>query len=1122
MKALKFVALLSVFISTAASGQNTYTAILDGGLWNNGLTWSCAGTSCGTELFPQGGDDDVYIPSGIRVTVNAAAQAKNLALSYDTEALNISGATITVTGTLWGWDSSIDFPAQPITDVIAGTPSFIFTGVNTGTGAWTFGNEIINYWNELTPLGNVQFNLAADASLESAGIFGGTVSPLSFSSFLVRNAFTLSVDNSVVSSLRVTALSVLSNATLNLTVPVVGTAGLVNSQFGGLVLNNGSLITSAQVNNATTSLVGTSVLETSFSGTGQDQGWWYGTAAPTLTSMPSTMTIRFTSSSPQNIRGTIGTQNYSNLTLSGGTKTLTTSTLTATGTLNIDAPLNPGVASSTITSSGVLNINSTLNSGFALNFSGTSMTVNSAYAPSGALNLSGNTVQVNANFTPSSMVVFSGTSAQSFEGSGGTVTFGGGVNVNKSAGTLTFNRASTISSSLSVATGGTLNLGDVTTTLNAMSVSNSGTITSGDDFGTIVAQGAVSFTGSGSLTLNNITASSGVTFGASANIAITGNVTNNSSITFPTSGTVTFNGSNNQSLSGNSMSIVNMTVNKPTGTLTNNTTLTLIGLLTMQSGTFDADGSGSSNFILYSDANQDARIGAMSGGIITGNVVFQRYFVNSSTAWRNFSFPVNSVPVSELTDDITVVNGSLAYYTESTLGNVDQGWTTVATNGTLTASRGYSAYMYYSGNYTIDVRGTLLANQPTLAGASAYNYGVTFTDDPAFDTGVNDGWNLLPNPYACPINWNAASGWQKTNVNGAAAIWDGNNLTYRYSNGVWDGVIAQGQAFWVQTTGSAPVLTSTESVKVSSSDPVFYRTGNSEEKMFINLTSEGKTDVLTVGFNEEATAGFDSQYDANKLKNRIFNFSAIGTDGSTLAVSVMPKSACANAIQLKLTDTKAGEYTMSFERVNTLLDVNKITITDRFTEKTVTVTDASTYNFTITSDPRSADPTRFVMNIEFADPELATPQIIANGTELRTNIRNGVQWFLNGEAIPGATNPVLNTTQNGLYQVKVMSQGCEAASEALRLTEQRAGRFYPNPAEGIIKADLSNLLEQARASSGTIEFYSVSGVLVKTVNFGSSDFSKSIDVDQLPKGHYLVKVKSSSDKTMVQERVVIK
>jgi hypothetical protein len=39
-------------------------------------------------------------------------------------------------------------------------------------------------------------------------------------------------------------------------------------------------------------------------------------------------------------------------------------------------------------------------------------------------------------------------------------------------------------------------------------------------------------------------------------------------------------------------------------------------------------------------------------------------------------------------------------------------------------------------------------------------------------TGVaNDGWNLIANPYPSAIDWDAASGWNKVNVNNAVYIY---------------------------------------------------------------------------------------------------------------------------------------------------------------------------------------------------------------------------------------------------------------------------------------------------------------------------------------------------------------
>src|SRR3546814_1528742 len=53
---------------------------------------------------------------------------------------------------------------------------------------------------------------------------------------------------------------------------------------------------------------------------------------------------------------------------------------------------------------------------------------------------------------------------------------------------------------------------------------------------------------------------------------------------------------------------------------------------------------------------------------------------------------------------------------------------------------------------------------------------------------------------------------------------------YQYSNVAWDGVVAQGQSFWVQTNATQPSLTSTESVKVTNFDPSFFRINANETR----------------------------------------------------------------------------------------------------------------------------------------------------------------------------------------------------------------------------------------------------------------------------------------------------
>ncbi len=66
--------------------------------------------------------------------------------------------------------------------------------------------------------------------------------------------------------------------------------------------------------------------------------------------------------------------------------------------------------------------------------------------------------------------------------------------------------------------------------------------------------------------------------------------------------------------------------------------------------------------------------------------------------------------------------------------------------------------------------------------------------------GFGNGWNLVGNPYSSSIDWDAATGWTKTNLNNAIYIVNGGGwATYIGGAGVNGGTnhIASGQGFFV-------------------------------------------------------------------------------------------------------------------------------------------------------------------------------------------------------------------------------------------------------------------------------------------------------------------------------------
>lgn len=74
-----------------------------------------------------------------------------------------------------------------------------------------------------------------------------------------------------------------------------------------------------------------------------------------------------------------------------------------------------------------------------------------------------------------------------------------------------------------------------------------------------------------------------------------------------------------------------------------------------------------------------------------------------------------------------------------------------------------------------------------------------------------------------------------------------------------------------------------------------------------------------------------------------------------------------------------------------------------------------------------------------------------------------VQWYKDGEAIPGATDPVLPITAGGSYQVEITVDGCTVRSAAFEdegiITDvdeeiNQAVRIYPNPAQETLVTEL--------------------------------------------------------------------
>ncbi len=293
---------------------------------------------------------------------------------------------------------------------------------------------------------------------------------------------------------------------------------------------------------------------------------------------------------------------------------------------------------------------------------------------------------------------------------------------------------------------------------------------------------------------------------SNGNLLLSGNWTNNGTFTH-TGGTLVFNGTT-QTLEGTSSALFNnITISSGSTTTILTTGQTLAGIL-LSNGTINADG----NLTLVSTVSQTAIIDGSGTGQVNGNIIMQRY-LPSGFGYKYFSSPFQGANVSQFGDDINLGASfpPLFRYDENRMsgGNPASGWIKYAyPDSLLRTMRGYAVNFGASAlPDTADITGVVNNGSLTL---TLYNHNNPYTL----------GFNLVGNPYPSPINWDAASGWTKTNIDDAlyyfkASTTDQYGGTYSTyinkvsSDGLATNIIPSMQGFFVHVANGAFPVTGT-------------------------------------------------------------------------------------------------------------------------------------------------------------------------------------------------------------------------------------------------------------------------------------------------------------------------
>lgn len=252
---------------------------------------------------------------------------------------------------------------------------------------------------------------------------------------------------------------------------------------------------------------------------------------------------------------------------------------------------------------------------------------------------------------------------------------------------------------------------------------------------------------------------------------------------------------------------------------------------------------------------------------ITGDVTVDRYM--TPDVWHN-----TSSPVSNESSDVYAGTDLVFWYNEALIlndWNFGWVWYSGATGGPLAVFRGYDVY-FATSPFTINYQATGTESLNT----GPYSITVINTASTPSEIPSHKGWNLLGNPYPSPVDWLAAAGWDKSDINDAKYIWDGANSIYTIylGGGAPIGInggtrfIPSNQGFWVQSIVASGTVGINNATRVGdiSGTPDFYKEEPVDYPMISLVAEEGRySDEVVVRFIPGTTGGFDLNWDATKL-----------------------------------------------------------------------------------------------------------------------------------------------------------------------------------------------------------------------------------------------------------------
>lgn len=386
------------------------------------------------------------------------------------------------------------------------------------------------------------------------------------------------------------------------------------------------------------------------------------------------------------------------------------------------------------------------------------------------------------------------------------------------------------------------------------------------------------------------------------------------------------------------------------------------------------------------ETNETGMIGPVSGAIVGDSIIVQRYIdltqdPNNRYGWNDWCSPIVDNQLKSWADCCVRTTGFpgsdqaslsfnsvLSYNAENISDNKNQGWVG-ATNITNEIGLG-NAVRFYDGNF-----------ENVLSDTGAVHVGDYTVNLKYKDIGKpgEEGFNLLGNPYACPIDWtqlynSGTTGsvynafWLYSNgtgyytYNGLTGV--GTGLYEVQNEALSSGLIASHKGFWVKATGPGATMTFKESYK-NTGGAVFLKSNTPDNELLrvqIESDMNGYKSAAVLVMNNQASMNVD-QFDANYFAHPLAAAPGIGfvePAGQQLSINTIPKTPSFKEIPLFLKIGKNGSYRIRFYELEKMDSQHCIAFVDTETNTTYNIREEPVITLNLTKD---VTPNRFKLVI---------------------------------------------------------------------------------------------------------------------------------------------------------------